>query len=230
VGERWAVYFAPPRGTPLESLTSQWLGRDPAGRPVPQPVLPGLPANRVRDLTEAPSRYGFHATLKAPFTLAEGTDSAGLSEAARQFAADHSPIILPPLRVAIIGDFVAFVPSGPAAAIDRLAEHCQSTFEPFRAPLTAEDIARRKDAGLTPRQEELLARWGYPYVMEEFRFHMTLTGPIGNGAERTRVATILGQRLAAFCRGPMAVDAIALFAQPERSQPFTLRASFPLGG
>ena len=33
-------------------------------------------------------------------------------------------------------------------------------------------------SGLTDRQEALLTQWGYPYVMEEFRFHITLTGAL----------------------------------------------------
>ena len=31
---------------------------------------------------------------------------------------------------------------------------------------------------VTERQASNLDRWGYPYVFDDFRFHMTLTGPL----------------------------------------------------
>ena len=46
----------------------------------------------------------------------------------------------------------------------------------FRAPPPSEETARRRTAGLSGVQEANLARWGYPFVMEEFRFHITLSG------------------------------------------------------
>ena len=51
-------------------------------------------------------------------------------------------------------------------------------FNAYRAPLSAADRERRIKAKLSPRQIELMDQWGYPYVLDEYRFHMTLTGAL----------------------------------------------------
>lgn len=40
----------------------------------------------------------------------------------------------------------------------------------------AAGLARRRERPLSPQQEIYLARWGYPYVLEEFRFHWRANG------------------------------------------------------
>lgn len=229
MGERWAVYFAPPGGSELEQLANDWLGRDLAGRPRPRPPLPGFSSDCLDALTEAPRRYGFHATLKPPFPLVSDTDGAALRSAAEAFAADRAAFTAPALDVRAIGSFLALVPSAESPELSDLAAACVRAFEAFRAPQGADDIARRRAAGLTPRQDALLTQWGYPYVMEEFRFHMTLTGPVSDTAERTALQAALRERFAPACREPLWVSGIALYAQDERSRPFTLRAELPFG-
>ena len=69
---RHAIYFAPPAGSPLAEFGADWLGWDPAtGRGRDGFDLPGLPRRRA-ELVATPARYGFHATLKAPFRLGRG--------------------------------------------------------------------------------------------------------------------------------------------------------------
>ena len=63
--------------------------------------------------------------------------------------------------------------------------------DPFRAPLTPSERARRRPEDLDPRRRALLDRWGYPHVFEAFRFHMTLTGRLADDAReawRARLA------------------------------------------
>ena len=129
-----------------------------------------------RDLTADPRKYGFHATLKAPFSLAQGRTEAELFAACAAFAA--TPRAIPVIRpvVGSISGFIAVIPADPPAELIRLAADCVSEFDAFRAPLTEADRARRNPSRLTSAQRAHLDRWGYPYVMEEFRFHMTLTG------------------------------------------------------
>ena len=100
-------------------------------------------------------------------------------------------------------------------------------FDAYRAPPDAAELAKRHAAGLTPRQAELLARWGYPYVLDEFRFHLTLTGPIADAAERTRVAGLLRPLVAPLLGQPMPVRELCLFHQPDRAAPFRLIQRFP---
>lgn len=171
---RHALYFTPPPG-PLAEAGAAWLGWDVArGQAAvqPQPTLP----RPLADITTDPRKYGFHATLKPPFRLAEGQTADALLTAARALCASLPPVTLPALRLARLGRFLALVPDPQPSALDALAARLVADLDPFRAPATPDDLARRRAAGLTPAQDALLMRWGYPYVMEEFRFHMTLTG------------------------------------------------------
>ena len=173
--KRYAIYWAPDPG-PLAEVTAAWLGWDPvAGREVAHPDLAGLPRS-VAELTETPRKYGFHGTLKAPFRLAEGVTAGALHTAAEALAAGTAPCTIDGLRLARIGSFLALVPEGTAEGLNALAATLVTDLDGFRAPLTAADLARRGADSLHPRKRELLERWGYPHVMEEFRFHLTLTG------------------------------------------------------
>lgn len=168
--KRYAVYFAPRAGD-FADAAATWLGRDAVtGDAMPQPPVPGL-----QGLTADPRRYGFHGTIRAPFRPAPGLDGATIAAAVAGLAARLAPAQAPGLRLADLHGFLALVPDGDEAAILRLGAAVVEGTEALRAPLTEAEIARRDPARLTPRQRSLLTRWGYPYVMEEFRFHLTLT-------------------------------------------------------
>lgn len=223
---RYAIYWAPERGSWLEAFGASWLGRDAeAGEQRMQPRL-GLP---VAELTAAPARYGFHATLKPPFALAEGRDAADLDRALGAFAAATAPVEAPALAADAALGFVALRPGGAAPALDAFALSVVEAFEPFRAPATPEEIAKRRAAGLTPRQEAMLARYGYPYVGEEFRFHVTLTGPV-DAAMGARVAEEVGPLVAPHLDDPFRLSEIALFGDPGGGAPFRLIRRYPLTG
>lgn len=168
---RFAIYYLPPEGA-LSSFGARWLGWDVlTGRAAPHWPEPGLEA-----VTQTPRKYGFHATLKPPFRLAEGQTAEALDKAVAAMAARCAPARAEGLEVARIGSFLALVPQGDTAQIARVAATCVEALDDFRAPATGAELARRRAARLTPEQEALLSRWGYPYVMQAFRFHMTLTG------------------------------------------------------
>src|SRR6202040_2558334 len=143
-----------------------------------------------RDLTKDPRKYGFHATLKAPMSLAPGRTEPELLAACESFAGKPRPIPVITPVVGSISGFIAVVPAEPSSEVEKLAADCTREFDSFRAPLTPADRARRNPSDLTPRQHEYLDRWGYPYVMEEFRFHMTLTGRLA-AERREPVLTML---------------------------------------
>jgi hypothetical protein len=119
------------------------------------------------------------------------------------------------------------VPAQPSAELERLAADCVSEFDSFRAPLTSEDRARRNPSALTPRQCEHLDRWGYPYVMEDFRFHMTLTGRLDAG-RREPVLTMLRERFSALGLKTLAIDRIALFRQDDEDSRFRILSHWKL--
>ncbi|MGZ9811473.1 DUF1045 domain-containing protein [Pseudoroseicyclus sp. H15] len=183
---RFALYYTPPPG-PFADLGAAWLGWSLTGEAPPEPAGLSLP-RPPRELTEAPRRYGFHATLKPPFRLAEGWTAEEVEQEARALCARLPPVSLAGLRLARLGRFLALVPVGETAGLDALAARLVTGLDACRAAPSEAELARRRTAGLAARQEELLARWGYPYVLEEFRFHMTLTGllaedeiePVGN--------------------------------------------------
>lgn len=172
---RYAIYFTPPQGQ-LSDFGAAWLGWDTArGSAVAHPEISGLPAP-IAEITQAPRRYGFHATIKPPFLLAEGTTETELATAFADFCAETAAIALDGLDIAPLGRFLALVPSGDQDALRHLAAAAVTALDRFRAPLTPAELARRRAPGLTARQDRLLLRWGYPYVMDTFRFHITLTG------------------------------------------------------
>ena len=225
---RYAIYFAPRPGSPLKHFADAWLGRDPdRDRRVPQPVVEGITPERLHEITAAPRHYGFHATLKAPFTPVPGLAADALVGDVEAFAAAHHPL-RPRLKVGELADFLALVPAEPTPALDRLAAACVREFDRHRAPLTAQDRTRRDHARLTGVERDHLERWGYPYVFDRFRFHMTLTGPLDE-PERGRVRAILDHALAPLLTEPVAIDQLALFTQTHRVAPFRVVARFPLG-
>ncbi|MBA4490291.1 DUF1045 domain-containing protein [Paracoccus sp. S1E-3] len=205
---RYALYYTPPPGE-FADFGASWLGWDAVrGAPAPQPVLPGLD---IAVLTAEPRRYGFHATLKAPFRLAEGQRAGDLIEGVEALAAQLRPVTLDGLALTRIGPFLALTPRGDEVPLNVLAAQVVERLDPLRAPLTEAERARRNPDRLTPRQRALLDAWGYPYVMDEFRFHMTLTGAL-DAATLDTVAALLAPRLAVVPR-PFILDALSLMGE-----------------
>jgi putative phosphonate metabolism protein len=230
VQARFALYFTPVPDSRLARFGAAILGYDcDRGTPVPQRRLDGIdPAAAVRAAAE-PARYGFHGTLMAPFELAPGPTADALTAALAAFARRRAPVSLGRLKVDRIGGFTALVPVGPQDAVGALAADCQTAFDGFRAPPTQHDRARRLAAGLSPRQIALLDRWGYPYVFEEFRFHMTLTGRLPPD-EQARWQAALAGAFAPLADEPVEIDAVSLLRQDERAARFRVIARQPLHG
>jgi putative phosphonate metabolism protein len=225
---RYAIYHAAARGGVLDRFGAHMLGYDGwTGEDLsfPEDVVRSVPD--WRDLTQDPRKYGFHATLKAPMALADGKTEAELLAACESFAGTPRPVpVIAPVVNSISG-FLAVVPTEPSAELERLAADCVSAFDSFRAPLTPEDRARRNPAKLTPRQCDYLDRWGYPYVMEEFRFHMTLTGRLGS-ERREPLLAMLRERFAAVGLTRLVIDGIALFRQDDAASRFRIIGHWPL--
>lgn len=233
---RYAVYFAPARESAFWRFGCAWLGRDPEGRaaeprpPLPEAVARDWPAADLAALTASPASYGFHATLKPPFRLAESQTRAAFEAAAETFARAQTPFDCPMVAPGALGRFIAFRLIEPAPQMNALAGAAVTALEDFRGPQTEQEHAKRRAAGLTPRQEEMLARWGYPYVFDEFRFHMTLTSAVADDGRRSRLADALKAMAAETgAVGAMRVDGIALYEQPRAGAPFALFRRLPFG-
>jgi putative phosphonate metabolism protein len=227
---RYAIYWAPPEGSALAMLGAAWLGRDTVtDRPVKQCPINGFDDNAVAAITAEPRRYGLHATLKPPFALMKDRGLPQFEAALSAFAARTAPVIAPELCVSCLGQFLALTPARPASAIDALANSCVEHFDCYRAPPSQQELARRRSADLSAAQERNLQRWGYPYVMDEFRFHVSLTGAIGR-AVTDRLEPELARLFAPVASQPLELRDIALFVEPAPGAPFQLLRRFALAG
>ncbi|MCA0204266.1 MAG: DUF1045 domain-containing protein [Proteobacteria bacterium] len=209
--KRYALYYAPPPG-PWAETAARWLGRDAvSGEARMQPHL------ALAGLTDGARRYGFHATLKAPFRLSEGSSEEDLLAAVEVFAAGIAPFSVEGLRVAELDGFLALVPSGDASAFDAFAAQVVVRFDRFRAPLSAEDRARRRPERLSERQRALLDTYGYPWVMEEFRFHMTLTDRL-TPTQSERLLPLAEAEFAPVLPQPFVLGGLSVFAEDAEGQ------------
>lgn len=216
---RYAIYFCPQPDTRLWRLGSAWFGHDAAtGRSVSPPERMNLAQNDIDDAIAKPARYGFHATLVAPFELADNCSEGKLHAAIADFCARHSAFTTA-LEVRRLHNFIALTPVVSDPDLELLAEYCLRAFDDFRAPLSSHDRARRDTPDLDSRQRAHLARWGYPYVLDAFRFHMSLTGALP--ADRlARVQTALRTLFAQALQAPVAISGLTLVKQADRDAPF----------
>jgi 2'-5' RNA ligase len=230
---RYAVYLAPPPESALWRFGSAVVGRDAAsGETRPGFAPAGFDAAAWRDMTAEPRRYGFHATIKAPFRLAEEASLSDLSTALAELAHAEKPFAAGRLAVSTLAlgegsAFVALTPPAPSPEIARLEQRVVRGLDPFRAPLNDAERARRDPSRLTARQRETFERWGYPYALAEFRLHFTLTNAVDDAE---RIAETLAREFVGRVADPeLFVDALALFVQKPNGE-FVIDQRFPLGG
>ena len=219
---RAAVYYTPAPDGALARLAAAWLGRDAFTG------TPSRPADAARDpLVAEPARYGFHATLRAPFRPKPEVDLATLTDRLGALCAGRDAPVIGRLVLARLGDFFALVPAVPEPGIAALEAEVLEVFEPYRAPLAPDEVARRRPERLSERQCRSLDRWGYPFVRDDFRFHMTLTGPVPGPAEALRAD--LARHFAAVLDRPLPLDGLGLFVEPAPGAPFRVHSFHPFG-
>ncbi|QOZ33244.1 DUF1045 domain-containing protein [Bradyrhizobium sp. CCBAU 53421] len=228
---RYAIYYTPAREHPLTVAARAWLGRDAFfGISPAAPVQPG-PAGQahvVRDaLTSAPRRYGFHATLKAPFQLRERCSIEELEHALRKLAAARTPCPIGPLKIDLVGSFFALVPVTPIPSLRGLASHIVEELDRFRAPMSEGEFQRRLRTPLDETETTYLVQWGYPYVFDRFRFHMTLTDRVP-AESRPDLRRELYEAFAPLLFEDYRVDALSLFVQKDPHADFVVRSQFAL--
>jgi len=215
---RYAVY-AVPDGV-WGDFGANWLGWDTrTGVPVE-----AADAEQVA-LTDRPRKYGFHGTIKPPFRLADGASVEDLKNGLRDLCATFAPVPMQSLQLSQIGRFFAMVAPDENPAIGAVAAECVQKLDVFRAPLNEKELARRRASRLTDRQEELLVAWGYPYVLDEFRFHLTLTGPVD--APET-VTTRLREATAVPLQTSLSLDSLCVSGEDEAGR-FRVIDRIPFG-
>lgn len=210
MSQRYAIYYVPQLDTPLAQFGEQWLNTQAA-------------------ITRNVRQYGFHATLKAPFVLQDNATLERLLVALKRFAASRQAFAISGLEVMSLGSFLALVLRAPCPDLQQLAAQCVQVFDEFRAPLSAADFAKRPDACLTPRQQALRQAWGYPYVLDEFRFHMTLTDALPDATQREHYLALAQAQWLDYATSPLWIDSICLYIQAARNKQFSLQQRFYLG-
>ena len=213
---RHAAYFAPAPDSQAWQLGSQWLGRCArTGAQLSQPLPHGWDALEFAQRTQEPRRYGWHATLTAPFALAPDRTIADIDAGFFGLSGTAGAPFVLPLKLARIGQFLALVPQEPSVRLQALADACVRELHDCAAALPPGEIERRSRHGLSPRQAAMLALWGYPYVMDDFAFHLTLTGPL-TGLSDEHVAQLEDHARSWFApllREGMLIDAVSWFAE-----------------
>lgn len=226
---RYAIFFTPPAGNPLTQVAANWLGRSAfSGEALDTPEVSGLGMHEIAFHTALPRRYGFHGTLKAPFRMADDIPEVTLLRHLMRFAGTLEPFEIPRLEISRLGDYYGLAPAQPCEAVNYLAACIVQEFDHFRAPLSEAEIERRDPDGLTAPQFANLHRWGNPYVMDEFRFYMTLTGPI-RGHDIPRFDRALTDFFAPVLDQPVDISHLTLFVEDEPGAPFRVHSMHPLG-
>lgn len=226
---RLAIYAAPTGDSPLGERAARWLGRHIDPLPTPEPPEVPIPEEIWSDLTAEPRLYGFHATLKPPFHLVDGANPCEVPAAVEELAAGLDPVVLPRLVPALVRGCACLVPSEVPESMTRLERSCVVELDRFRRPLDELDLARRRRAELTDRQDELLLAYGYPWLLDEFELHLTLTRRL-TAAEVTPVLDAVAEWFAPVLDAPVVIEDLCVVEQPAPGEPFVVTTRHALGG
>ncbi|WP_066853984.1 DUF1045 domain-containing protein [Halodesulfovibrio spirochaetisodalis] len=227
---RYALYYTPPRNSRLESAGTHWLGRTPVqfGK-IPEQIPEGFFKQEYYQIIESPRWYGFHGTIRAPFELADGITPEMFIRKVHRVCSSHAPFSFPSFSVRCFGGFLALTPTSSYPELHKLHSDCMRKLDNLRAPLSNFDKQRHMEKKLSERQERLLRRFGYPFVMEEYRFHMTLTGKIDDRVRRS-YKDKLEAILSPFLNEQVPVQELTVYMQPNRKTPFVEVTRIPLTG
>lgn len=226
---RYAVHYAPPEDCALARTSARWLGRDAfSGERLEQPAFGAISPARLAELTAAPRRYGLHGTLKPPISLRAGRTLAEFDQAVAALAAKQAAFSFA-VEIEQLANFLAWRPLNETGRIAAVAAACVTELDEFRAPAGEAELARRRAGGLSAQQELMLQRWGYPYVLEEFRFHLTLSEAVA-GEEARQLLAMLKAGGAGLPIEPLRFDSLVMFMEPAPGADFRVIARYGFDG
>ncbi len=226
---RYAVYFAPAEDSPFARFGAWWLGRDAwSGEALLQPSIDDISPVRLTEMTASARHYGLHATLKPPFVLSQGSSVGELEAALEALAAGRQPLEFG-VRLVPLAGFLAWQPTSAFSELADVAAACVTELDGFRRAMDAAEFERRRRVGLNVRQIEMLRCWGYPYVLDEFRFHITLSDLLAP-CDARRLQSELEHRTESFATRTIRFDALCLFVQSTPDADFRLVARYGFDG
>ena len=225
---RYAIYYCPPANADWAEFCAAWLGWDMLTSVfLPHPELAALPLP-IAKITQAPRKYGLHATLKPPFRLTDGKTQTDLEAACAALANTQPPVQVQALDLIRLGRFLALCADGQTYDLNALAARCVRELDGFRAPMTDAELVRRQGTGLSEQRHQNLVNWGYPHVMELFRFHITLTGRLPKDA-LPKIELALKDRLSLMLPSPLTIRDLALAGEDAAGR-FHLIQRYPFMG
>jgi Protein of unknown function (DUF1045) len=226
---RYAIYYTPQPGSALAVFGRSWFGRANDGVTLQAFSGAGLAGTSFAKLAVAPGRYtGLHALFRAPFAPREGIGPDAIKIRLINFAARRKPVETGPLTLSRAGRFLVLRSVEATPALDWLAAQCVATFEDFAAPLSDTEREEHASPNLSDYQRLLLESFGDPYVLSEYRFSITLTGPL-DAAHLERVAQALWPVLEEICASGVTVDGLSLFGDGGGRSPMRLVGRYRLG-
>ena len=112
--------------------------------------------------------------------------------------------------------------------MQNLASNLVENLDHFRAPLHQKEIDKRRMSTLTSSEDENLLNWGYPYVFNDFRFHITLTEKIQYGSDRESMVRAASSHFSEDLDRATKVNSISLFVQESSEADFLQIQQFAL--
>jgi hypothetical protein len=227
---RYALSYVPEKDSPLSNFGREWLGRDiDTAEELEQHQVPGVAKERLKELTHWRRSDGLHGVLKPPFHLNPGSSFNGLMDTAHLFAQFLEQVEIPQLEVNIIGKFVALTPTIASRQLVELASDCVRVFEGYRKPIMVDVDSRYRHDKLTVYQKRMLKHWGYPYVMEEFRFFIPLTDRIEDDEERNLITKAITKISKPVLKQPLSIRELTVLGQISRQDPMRIVTRIPFG-
>ena len=177
--KRYAIYYVPSENSELDLFGKCWLGWDPyKGVETTKSDLSKLPSfKKFSSLVLTPKQYGFHGTIKAPFRLKNEYTYNDLENKVREISKQIHSFYFDQLIIKKLGNFIGLIPTNNLK-INAVSNKFVEELDYLRDELSESEIKKRKPHKLTSNQKQMLFKWGYPYVFNEFKFHLTLTSKL----------------------------------------------------
>ena len=177
--KRYAIYYVPSENSELDLFGKCWLGWDPyKGVETTKSDLSKLPSfKKFSSLVLTPKQYGFHGTIKAPFRLKNEYTYNDLENKVREISKQIHSFYFDQLIIKKLGNFIGLIPTNNLK-INAVSNKFVEELDYLRDELSESEIKKRKPHKLTSNQKQMLFKWGYPYVFDEFKFHLTLTSKL----------------------------------------------------
>ena len=226
---RYAILYTPQPGTALSAFGRSWFGRANDGVTLQAFSDAGLSGASFARLAPARGRYtGLHALVMAPFTPRDGIGADALKTRLINFAGRRKPLATGPLTLARAGRFLVLRPVEAMPALDWLAAQCVASFEDFAAPPSDAECCEHANPKLSDSERLLLQSNRDPNALSEYRFSITLTGPLDT-AHLERVAQALWPVLEEICATGVTVDGLSLFGDSGGRSPLRLIGRYRFG-